>query len=845
MALNLETDYYRQQKYIIQTVLGVCVTLVIITMGCLFMLLKTVHADSINSTDFVTTWSTNANGDVSEDPTSITIPMAAFGTDGGYDVDWDNDGVFDQTNLTNKTTHDYGVSGTYTVRIKPSSTTTSLELDMGFNSTADNQKKLTSIDQWGTIHWSSMVYAFYGTTNMELNATDIPDLSGVTSVAGMFSYASKITGSSMNSWDTSNVTNMSGMFGAATSFNGDISNWDTSNVTNMSGMFGAATSFNGDISNWNTSNLMYTGSMFANATAFNRDLSGWNMANVTNMNDMFNFATSFNSDISSWDIHNAIDTSAMFANATSFNRNLSSWDTSNVTNMNGMFYNAPAFNSNLSSWDTSKVTNMGYMFRDATSFDQNLSSFDMSSVTNVGNMLSGSGLSSLNYEATLTGWSTQDLNSGLTLDANGLEYCTASASRQSIIDNFSWTINGDVKGCQIYLNGGNTASVQAGSPIGTDVGSLTVTNFTLRATSPYTLTCATPGADDSSFVVGGSSGDQLLVNRVFDHDAPADANADNVYEVCVKATDVNGYSIDQIMMITVTPIPAEKLITGVSFSEDSGKKILTVHGTGLVADDGGVEASQAVSRSMVSLNGEPLKMCAGGTLLSILQSDPDTYDPQFYTENSPCYFLYDFDVTTLMLTPTQAQIWLPDGFDVAAEGTVSVNGSNTYTFNATSGPIVPTVNVNGNGSIDQMPTIPKRPTFSGIAEPGSTITVTVHSDPVVCTATADFSGNWSCTLPSDLAPGIHTVTVVVISPDGLTSTTLGPYSVTVGGTITNNTPLAPNTGFLQLVQQYKTNKQREPLLWAVLVGVSLISVFASAVFMVQKKKSRITFSHKI
>ena len=61
--------------------------------------------------DFVTTWKTDNPG--TSNDTSITVPMVG----GPYDVDWDNDGTFDQFNLTDSVTHDYGVVGTYTIRI--------------------------------------------------------------------------------------------------------------------------------------------------------------------------------------------------------------------------------------------------------------------------------------------------------------------------------------------------------------------------------------------------------------------------------------------------------------------------------------------------------------------------------------------------------------------------------------------------------------------------------------------------------------------------------------------------------------------------------------------------------
>lgn len=63
--------------------------------------------------EFVTKWKTDNPGASSS--TSIRIP-----TQGGgymYDVDWDNDGNFDEFGLTGSTNHDYGVAGEYIVRI--------------------------------------------------------------------------------------------------------------------------------------------------------------------------------------------------------------------------------------------------------------------------------------------------------------------------------------------------------------------------------------------------------------------------------------------------------------------------------------------------------------------------------------------------------------------------------------------------------------------------------------------------------------------------------------------------------------------------------------------------------
>ena len=51
---------------------------------------------------FVTTWKTDNPGTSSD--TSITIPT--FGSGYNYDVDWDNDGIFDEFGIMGNVTHD-------------------------------------------------------------------------------------------------------------------------------------------------------------------------------------------------------------------------------------------------------------------------------------------------------------------------------------------------------------------------------------------------------------------------------------------------------------------------------------------------------------------------------------------------------------------------------------------------------------------------------------------------------------------------------------------------------------------------------------------------------------------
>ena len=129
-------------------------------------------AQAAPSDHFVTTWKTDNPGDSND--TSILVPMVG----GPYDVDWDNDGVLDEFSLTGAVTHDFGVAGTYTIRIVGSYR--SINFSFGDND------KIVSIDQWGTQTWTSMSFAFAGCSALEILAADTPDFSGTTDMPYMF-----------------------------------------------------------------------------------------------------------------------------------------------------------------------------------------------------------------------------------------------------------------------------------------------------------------------------------------------------------------------------------------------------------------------------------------------------------------------------------------------------------------------------------------------------------------------------------------------------------------------------------------------------------------------------------
>ncbi|WP_338768824.1 BspA family leucine-rich repeat surface protein [Bernardetia sp. ABR2-2B] len=507
---------------------------------------------------FRTTWITTDG--------TITIPTETTETY-NYDITW--------TNLSNTGVGDgsaTGQTGDYTITGLENGSSYEIAITGDFprfymNNNLAEKTKIRTIEAWGNIAWTSMAKAFYGCNNLTYNATDTPNLTGVTDLSFMFRRCTIFDGNTtMNTWDTdnitdmssmfyaaqafnqdiggwntsnvtdmtsmfnlamafnqdiggwntSNVTDMTSMFGAAIAFNQDIGGWNTSNVTSMYGLFRGARAFNQDIGGWNTSNVIYMPEMFLGAMAFNQDIGGWNTSNVTGMHGIFEGAIAFNQDIGGWNTSNVIYMSEMFLGATAFNQDIGGWNTSNVIYMFGMFSNAIAFNQDIGGWNTGNVTDMSAMFLGATAFNQDIGGWDISSVVDMPDMLNNSGLNTTNYDATLIGWAGQTLQPNITLGATALTYCTAVAERSTLTSApNNWTITGDALLCAANANinvQGNGNDIADGDMTpsttdNTDFGSVT----TSRRVTYIIENTGTADLDISSInVIGANSSDFSL-----------------------------------------------------------------------------------------------------------------------------------------------------------------------------------------------------------------------------------------------------------------------------------------------------------------------------------------------
>jgi surface protein len=218
----------------------------------------------------------------------------------------------------------------------------------------------------------------------------------------------------------------------------------TTLVTDMSYLFNTAYEFNQPIDSWDVSNVGTMGAMFIGAQSFNQPIGNWDVSNVTNMSVMFNDAIAFNQPIGSWDVSNLDNMSYMFQNADSFNQPIENWNVGNVIYMGGIFYNANTFNQPIGNWDVSNVNFMYDMFANS-SFNQPIGSWNISNVTDMTAMFLGAQLSTANYDATLIGWATIEPNEtplkpNVIFWGGNSNYCNGESARNSIIQNYGWTI---------------------------------------------------------------------------------------------------------------------------------------------------------------------------------------------------------------------------------------------------------------------------------------------------------------------------------------------------------------------------------------------------------------------
>ncbi|KAA0992090.1 BspA family leucine-rich repeat surface protein [Dyadobacter aurulentus] len=417
----------------------------------LFALLLFTSVPGFGQSDFITVWDMSKPG---QDPAQITFKATAVNL---VSYTWQEispgnasgSGTFRDALVT---IAGLPANALIELRIQPAAL-------RSFRSMFEECQRLIDIKQWGTVPWNDMSASFALCENLNISATDFPNLTSVRSLSQMFFKCKSLNSpANMGDWDVSRITSMVGMFQNATSFNQPIGTWNVSNVRDFEGLFYAASSFNQDISSWNVSNATDMSHLFTLASSFNQPIGNWQTAKVTDMSYLFSDATSFNQPIGNWDVSRVTNMSDMFRNAGNFNQDIHLWNVSNVRDMNSMFLSATAFNQPLADWNVHNVLTMFQMFFAAGSFDQSLERWAgiLHPSVNLEGMLSRCGLSVGNYDATLVAFGAEG-PAGRKLDATGLNYCAASQSRAHLVKSVAqggkgWTISGDINICPMPVS---------------------------------------------------------------------------------------------------------------------------------------------------------------------------------------------------------------------------------------------------------------------------------------------------------------------------------------------------------------------------------------------------------
>jgi len=166
------------------------------------------------STSFITTWRTTTTNE------TITIPTTGSGYN--YDISTTDGQTF--TGVTGSQAITFATAGDYDVSI-------SGDFPRIYINNGVDKDKILDIKQWGNIVWSSFLKSFFGCLNLQLSATDAPNLSNAPTLQNMFRGCTSLN-SNISNWNVSNITTMRSML-QETAFNQNIGIWDITSVSNF------------------------------------------------------------------------------------------------------------------------------------------------------------------------------------------------------------------------------------------------------------------------------------------------------------------------------------------------------------------------------------------------------------------------------------------------------------------------------------------------------------------------------------------------------------------------------------------------------------------------------------
>ena len=90
-----------------------------------------------------------------------------------------------------------------------------------------SREDIVDVVQWGSTQWKSLDSAFYQCKNLDVTATDKPDLSAGLNLRNMFQECKnlKYANGVINSWNMQNVYSVNSMFRGDSAFNQPLGGW--------------------------------------------------------------------------------------------------------------------------------------------------------------------------------------------------------------------------------------------------------------------------------------------------------------------------------------------------------------------------------------------------------------------------------------------------------------------------------------------------------------------------------------------------------------------------------------------------------------------------------------------
>ena len=114
-------------------------------------------------------------------------------------------------------------------------------------------------------------------------------------------------------------------------------------------------------------------------------------------------------------------------------------------NVESMFHDCTSLSGtggNILNWDMSSVTGMNFMLAGCTSLDVDLSNWDVSAIKNASGFMQGCTLSTSNYDRILSGWSSQPVQSGVTISFGSTKFSQATGlTYKNVLVASGWTIS--------------------------------------------------------------------------------------------------------------------------------------------------------------------------------------------------------------------------------------------------------------------------------------------------------------------------------------------------------------------------------------------------------------------